>query len=273
MSFIKMMEAKRKKLQETNEVKPTDDGKCPDGYVLSDDKTKCLAKESVLGKLRMKEDDEADASTSPDENGNCPEGYELSPDKTRCIIKTAGEPKNEESYDIGHYDPQFVVNGQIDVTLENGMVIRFEDLEAIELIENKAGHLQIGSSKNVVVFDKPEIVYQFLESVLHKDQIEVEERDVTIEDAIKSDIPVKKVAEELIRKSFTANTSIKSMIEQNQGLLKIRARRRIRNNSTVQMKAGHIRSEAFYSSTPMKSAPKPSSMKKVKMIRTTPKVG
>jgi hypothetical protein len=258
------------------------DGSCPDGFELSGDKSKCVRKESVLSDKSLNEvedgidpnpGDNGEVSTAPDENGNCPEGYVLSDDKSKCIKKAPSSERKEGIYDIGHYKPKFVVDGDVFVTLEDSTVLKFEDGENIELCESDQGDLQIGSSKDVLVIGEAKLARTFLESITHIDDIEYQEREVSIEDAIKSGIPTKVVAEEIIRQHKKSNGSLSEISEQSQQRLKIRARRKIRQIRTVPMKVEKVRRENFYkNNSEMISKPKPSSMKKIKTIRTA-KIG
>lgn len=180
-------------------------------------------------------------------DGKCPEGMVLSEDGSACL-SPKGEEKQEEAvpvntvteFKIGHKDPQFVVDGPIRLRIEANKLVEFEDGEAIELVENKLGNLQIGTTDNVIEIDNEKMVSEFLETVTHKDDVKNDDKEVTVAEAIKSNMDPTRVAKMIIEQHCKEEGALTKLREGNT-MLRINVRRKIRSLRTVGMKAAAVR--------------------------------
>ena len=202
-----------------------------------------MSKKSVLSKLKEEGD-----SCEPNADGSCPEGYELSPDAKMCMKTSQMAPESDKSdsmessvseFEITHNDPQFVVDKELSIKIEANKLVKFDEGEALELVENSKGNLQIGSEANVIEIDSKDIAVKFFEYVVHKDDLKIEEKKVSVSEAIKSTLSTERIAK-LIIEQFSEKGSL-SNLRKNNSIVEIKVGRKIKTMRTVSQKAASVK--------------------------------
>ena len=143
-------------------------------------------------------------------------------------------------FDMTHNDPQFVIDGPIKVRIEANKFVQFDDLEPVELVENPTGNLQIGTGGNVIEIDNEKLASKFLEYVTHKDDVKTEEKEVTVAEAITSNLSSDKVAR-MIVDQFSKEDGSLSKLKEGNSMVKIKVARKIRSLRSTAMKAASVR--------------------------------
>lgn len=142
-------------------------------------------------------------------------------------------------FSIVHNDPQFVIDGPLKVQIEANKFVSFDDLEPVELVENPSGNLQIGTSGNVIELCDEKLAAKMLENVTHKDDVKTEEKEVTVAEAITSNIPADRVARMIIEQ-HTVEGSL-SKVKEGNSMVKIKVARKIRSMRSTAQKAASVR--------------------------------
>lgn len=189
-----------KKLAEDDAVEVNADGTCPDGYVLSDDKSKCVMVQQPA------EGEEAKESVAPVE------------------------------FKIGSKNPQFVFDSPVKIKIEANKFVSFDEGELVEVVENKLGNIQLGIEENVIEISDEKLATKFFESVNLKSDVTVEDREVTVAEAIKSNMDVLKVANSILEQHKTLEG-----LKEGNSMVRIKVGRKIRTLRSTAMKAAAVR--------------------------------
>lgn len=197
-----------------------------------------------MGKSLVKKLAEDDA-VEVNADGSCPDGYVLSDDKSKCVmVQQATESKEEETkesvgpveFKIGSKNPQFVFDSPIKIKIEANKFVSFDEGELVEVVENKLGNIQIGINENVIEISDEKLATKFFESVNLKSDVTVEDREVTVAEAIKSNMDVLKVANSILEQHKTLEG-----LKEGNSMVRIKVGRKIRTLRSTAMKAAAVR--------------------------------
>lgn len=189
---------------------------------------------------KLAEDDAVEVNA----DGSCPDGYVLSDDKSKCVmVQQATESKEETKenvapvdFKIGSKNPQFVFDAPIKIKIEANKFVAFDEGELVEVVENKLGNIQIGINENVIEISDEKLATKFFESVNLKSDVTVEDREVTVAEAIKSNMDVLKVANSILEQHKTLEG-----LKEGNSMVRIKVGRKIRTLRSTAMKAAAVR--------------------------------
>jgi len=148
---------------------PAVDGKCPEGYTLSEDGTTCIP---------------TDLAPSGELTG------------------TNQESNKKVKFDIKNEGANFVVINPFVVQLENKLTLKYEDNEQFTLGVDKQGNMQIGTGGNCLVIDEAKIVESIFKHVAPLSFVKFQESKMSIVDAMSSDLATEEIVQNVLKSAL-----------------------------------------------------------------------
>lgn len=169
-------------------------------------------------------------------DGKCPDGYVLSEDGTQCLLQAGEQTRTRESeFGMKNENANFIVDGPLFLKISESKTVRFDDMEPVTVLQNEQDNIQIGSSGEVLVIEDAKIAQEFFNKIDHKDDLQIEEKMVSVSEAIRGNLPTQQVAEQLVEQGISKGSITKLVNET--APLKIRVRRKIRRDRSIMQKA------------------------------------
>lgn len=104
-------------------------------------------------------------------------------------------------FNIVNKEPNFVFESTVNITLDNGNVVEFDEDEEVTIRQDKNGDIVLGDlvEGERILVDEANLALQLLEAVIYKKDIRAVDNDVPVSEAILApDISPKDVAAKLI---------------------------------------------------------------------------
>jgi len=159
---------------EIEDIAPVD-GKCPEGYHLSDDATKCIAD---------------DLAPSGEPTGSAQESKKV-------------------QFDIKNESPNFVVVKPFIVKLENNLTLKYESDEKMTIGLTKQESIRIGTAGNCLVIDNAKVVESMFSHIAPLSFVKYQESEMSIVDAMASDLATEEIVNKVLNSAINEESELK----------------------------------------------------------------